>query len=83
MDCEFNADPRDSKVSLLQLANTSKEAYLVDMTSLVSVLDADAWHDFVDVILSGNNLFLAYDPREDFKNLARTTNAFKNLEKLS
>ena len=73
----------DSKVSLLQLANSNNQAFLVDVTALVSTLDKDAWNDFVDAILDENIQFLGYDPREDFKNLARTTDAFKKLQNWS
>ena len=81
VDCEFNSDVIGTKVSLMQLANKS-QGFLVDLKSLAVNLDKSLWNEFVSILAghSSVNQFLAFDPREDFKNLARTLNAFESVK---
>ena len=81
IDCEFNSDVIGTKVPMMQLANKS-QGFLVDLKLLAGNLEESLWEDFVSV-LSGRssvNQFLAFDPREDFKNLARTLTVFENVK---
>ena len=84
IDCEFNSDVMRTKVSLMQIANKS-QGFLIDLTSLASTLDESLWKIFVE-ILSGHssvNQFLAFDPREDFRNLAKTLEAFEKIKDIT